>query len=198
MRSPLSLWAMFLEHIFLSSFVWKPSVLQTPKALWNVTQILARGTSGGFFFKCGLPPWIIICVCSCSVLGVLSPLRECYDLCFTADQIPQCVLGLGLQGLANLIWDSHQPFPLCTRFVPMGAMIRSFDISSMNGQTLFYTFPSEHTEFKLRHWRVSEYSFFLNHYFHISGTAVSIGKSKALCEITFADLSEGYFNNASQ
>lgn len=65
-------------------------------------------------------------------------------MCFIAEQIPECFLGLGLQGLVNLSWESHEPFPLCTRFVPMGIMTRRpCEVSSMNGETLFSTFPSE-------------------------------------------------------
>lgn len=65
-------------------------------------------------------------------------------MCFVVEQIPERLLGLGLQGPVNLIWGSPEPFLLCIRFAPTGDVTRRpCEISSVNGETLFSTFPSE-------------------------------------------------------
>jgi len=65
-------------------------------------------------------------------------------MCFIAVQIPECFLGLALQGLVNPIWDSHEPFRVCTHFAHTWAVTgRPNEISGINRETSFSTFPSE-------------------------------------------------------
>lgn len=76
------------------------------------------------------------------------------------------------------IGDTHFVLHLSRRAAPHRSTLKSNDGTEGCLRTFFF--------------------FFCNYYLYFSGIAVSLGKSKPLCEITFADLSERYFNNASK